>query len=152
MVVSYKVNFEGSLFVVNFVNKLVGKVKLKEIISNERSTSAFPGNRDINGFREPYISYKYSNTIRSEVVNYRQAIIEEERHPVTCNCSNYDNTFIDCQHNHVFTGNLNITRNIGLKNLLGKGLNFREPPPPNKTKSFQSIAPALDSYIHGKAT
>ena len=120
---------------------------MKDIIRSDMSTSVFPVNRDINGFREPCISYKYSNTIRSDVVNYRQAIVEEESHPATCNCSSYDNSFIDSHHSHVFTGNLAIVRNNSLRNLLSKGLNFREAQPPNKTKAFESIVSALDSYI-----
>ena len=138
--------------VVRFVNKLVEQVKLKDIMKSEASINAFPVNRNINGFREPCVSYKYSNTIRSKVINYKQAMDEEESHPATCNCTNYDNTFIDGHHKHVFTGNLAIVGNNALKKLLGKGLNFREPQPPNKTIAYESIVSALDSYIYNMST
>ena len=141
-----KVDDDKQYLVVKFVNKLIEGVKLKDIIRSYRAINAFPINRNINGFREPLISYKYSKTIRSDVLNYRQSIDEEAVHPATCNCSNYDRMFIDSHHNHVFTGNLTIVRNSGLTNLLGKGLGFREPQPPNKTKAFESIVSALDSY------
>ena len=152
MVTAKEANTSKQYLVIKFVNKLVERVKLKEIISCETPRSAFPFNVDVNGFQEPCISYKYSNTIRSEVVNYRQAIVDEETHPAACNCSSYDKAFIDNHHNHIFTGNLGITSNNSLKTLLGKGLNYRVHQPPNKAKAFESIVSALDSYIRGMAT
>ena len=107
---------------------------------------------NINGFREPQISYKYSKTIRPDVLNYRQAVDEEEMHPALCNCTSYDMKFIDGHHKHVFTCDLAIANNNSLKNLLRKGLNFREPQPPNKVKAYESIMSALDSYIHVMST
>ena len=109
---------------VKFVNKLIDQIKLKEIITSNRSINVLM-NHNINGFRVPSISYQYSNTIRSDVLNYKQTIVEEESYPETCNCTDYDNTFIDGLHKHVFTGNLAIAGNKTLKDLLSKGLNFR---------------------------
>ena len=51
----------------------------------------------------------------------------------TSNCTNYDNTFIDDHHKHVFTGNMAIAGNKTLKDLLSEGLNFREPQPPEES-------------------
>ena len=141
-------NTNKKYFVINFVNKLLEQIKLKEIFSSERITSMFPATRNTKDVREPCISYKYTNPIRSDVLNYRQALTEEEMHPSICNCNSYDNTFIDSHHSHVFTGNLAIVKNNSLRNLLRKGLNFREPQPPNKNKAFQSIISSLDSYIY----
>ena len=136
--------------VINFVNKLVDQIKLKDILSNASSTGTFP----VNDLRLsiPCISFNYSKTIRSDIVNYHQAIIDEETNPAVCHCSRYDNTYLDNHHKHVFTGNLSIIRNGPLNNLLKKGLNYREQQSPNKTKALQSIVSALDSYIQNTAT
>ena len=64
--------------VVKFVNKLIDQIKLKEIITSNISINVFPMNHNINGFRVPSISYQYSNTIRSNVLNYKQAIVGED--------------------------------------------------------------------------
>ena len=141
-------NTNKKYFVINFVNKLLEQIKLKEIFNSERINSMFPAIRNTKDFREPFISYKYTNPIRSDVLNYRQALTEEEMHPSICNCNSYDNTFIDSHHSHVFTGNLAIVKDNSLRNILRKGLNFREPQPPNKNKAFQSIISSLDSYIY----
>ena len=57
--------------VIKFVNKCLDLIKLKEIINSETSINAFPVNHN-NGFREP------CNTIRDDVVNYKQAIDDEK--------------------------------------------------------------------------
>ena len=148
-------NDEGKkqYLVIKFVNKSLDLIKLKEIINSETSINAFPVNHNINVFREPCISLQYSNTIRADVVNYKKAIDDEKYHPATCNCSKYENRYIDSHHQHVFTGDLANARNTTLKNLAGKGLSFREPPPPpNKTNAYNSIVSALDTYIHKMST
>ena len=143
-----EVNSNKQYLVINFVNRLVEQIKLKEIILSARLLQAFPVDRNINGFREPCISFQYSSTIRSKVVNYKQAIKEVVSCPALCNCSNYDNRFIDPHHKHVFTGDLAIVENNGLNSLLRKGLNYREQQPPNKTEAYNSIISAIDIYIH----
>ena len=95
-----------------------------------------------------YHVYHISTRTQYAPMNYKQAIVEEESYPATCNSTNYDNTFIDGHHKRVFTGNLAIAGNKTLKDLLSKGLNFRGPRPPHKKKAYESIISALDTYVH----
>ena len=46
-------------------------------------------------------------------------------HNAKCYCAEYEQ-FIDKNHGHVITGNLNIINNIHIRNIMKKGLNFRE--------------------------
>ena len=137
--------------IVEFSNKLVEQINLKQIMKSPQVIEAFPGDSITNSLREPSIAYKYTNTIRSKIVNYKQAIIDETEQPAICNCSNYPQ-YIDNHHKHVITGDLSIIENNTLRRLLNKGLNYREQQPPNKTKAYNSILSAIDSYIRTLTT
>ena len=69
-------------------------------------------------------SYSYGNTIRSKVINYSKTLIRDNHQPTTCSCST--STFTDPALGHVVTGNLSIVNNRKLRNLLSKGINYRE--------------------------
>ena len=45
------------------------------------------------------------------------------------------------------TGDLNIIENSKLRDLIGKGLNFRETQQPDKTKALHTYQGAIDEYI-----
>ena len=99
---------------------------------------------DDNTYKKPTISYKYSNTVKSKITNYRQAITKEDI-PTHCDCDRYDNQYK--VEEHVFTGNLDIIENKELRSLMKKGLNYREPPPADKDIVSKSLSDSLDSYI-----
>ena len=89
--------------------------------------------------------YKYSKTIRSNITNYRNISFSDST--PTCHCHLYHPRFIDSHHKHIITGDLSIIKNVALRNLLSKGLNFRDMTVPDKRKAFQMFQSALDIYI-----
>lgn len=127
----------------NFHGKIIDKINLQKYIYNKDVINLFPHVSDIN-IKTPSVSYKYSRTIRSIVTNYKQAIKNGQAPPV-CDCEQYDNNFKS--HGHIYTGNLSIIDNLQLRNLLSKGLNYREPPNTNKNTAIKNIKLSLDSYI-----
>ena len=129
--------------VVQFCNQLMNKINLNRIFNNQETQNLFP-TMDDNTFRTPTISFKYSNTIKSTVTNYRQTI-HNDNPPIHCDCHIYDNKFK--KDNHVFTGDLDIITNNELRSLLKKGLNHRETLPANKNSVTSSVKDALEAYI-----
>ena len=96
----------------------------------------------------PNVSYSYTNTIRSKIVNYKETFNNlDTLYNATCSCSNYDKQVIKDPYGHIFTGDLNIIHNVQLRSLLEKGLNYRDQQPPNKMKAYDSIRVGLESYV-----
>ena len=60
--------------------------------------------------------------------------------------------FRDSHHQHIVTGDLNVIGNIELRNLLKKGLNYRDQVPPNKYKTCRAVKDALEAYIKKKSS
>ena len=96
----------------------------------------------------PNVTYSYTNTIRSQIVNYKQTIEEIGNNTFTCRCDNYPDVFVNDTYGHVFTGNLDIIRNPNLKKLLNNGLNYRDQQPPCKVSALKCITSAVDKYIN----
>ena len=61
-----------NFLVINFTNKLVKNVNLKRILSNEDACASFP--HDSMKMKIPNVSYSYTNTIRSKIVNYKETM------------------------------------------------------------------------------
>ena len=64
-----------------------------------------------------------------------------------CHCKEYSHTCIDEHHPHVMTGDFNLIGNVNIRDLIAKGLDFRETYRPDKTKALQSFQGAIDRYI-----
>ena len=129
--------------VINFNNKLMNQINLNKIFKNKEVTNLFP-TVDDKTYNKPTISYKYSNTVKGKITNYRQTITEDDI-PTHCDCDRYDDKYkLD---EHVFTGNLDIIDNKELRSLMKKGLNYREPPPADKDIVNKSLSESLDAYI-----
>ena len=82
------------------------------------------------------------NTIRSKIVNYKNPDKDAE-----CHCSEYPQEYVDTNHNHIMTGDLNIITNEELRSLISKGLNYRENQRPDKLKTLQAYQGSIDEYI-----
>ena len=130
--------------VFEFVNKYMDTVNINKVIGNKKIMEHFPV-RDKN-LSNPGIAYKYSNTIRGKVTNYKK-VVQEGITPNTCDCHLIDPSFVDDHSGHVFTGNLEIVVNNELRMLLKRGLNYREVKAPDKNKVLQSLISGIDSYI-----
>ena len=134
----------NNYIMVYYANKLLDKVSIGKIIHSSQSRNLFPGNNEY--LLNTGVSFKYSNTIRSKVTNYKETVTNVDNN-VQCFCQNYQE-FVDGHHGHVITGDLSIIQNKELKELFGKGLNFRENQPPDNVKAFESIQSAIDSFIY----
>ena len=66
---------------------------------------------------------------------------------IPCACSSFDNKFCDPNHKHIITGDLNIIQNAKLRDLIGKGPNFREPQKVDFEAAQAIIIEGLDGFI-----
>ena len=136
----------SNFLVINFRNKLVENVNLRKILNDVDVSSSFP-HTNVN-MKMPSISYSYTKTNRSEIVNYKETVNNIDiQHNVKCPCSKYDNNIINNAHGHIFTGGLTIVKDIKLQQLLQKGLNYRDQQPPDGTKAYTSIQVGIDTYV-----
>ena len=135
-----------NFLVVNFSNKLIENVNLKSLLKDPVISSTFP--HSSNNMKMPNITYSYTTTIRSNIVNYRQTIQNlDNLDNITCACSQYGNKYVNNAYGHIFTSDLDIIENNQLRALLQKGLNYRDQQLPDRTKAFLSIESGVDSYI-----
>ena len=135
-----------AFMVVKHINKLVDMVNLPRLINDANLKRLFPGS-SADYYASPGVAFSYTKSIRSSIVNYSQTIKDEDYANFVCNCHNYPDKFIDSNHGHVFTGDVNIINNREISSLLNCGLDFHEQQPPNKDKALGAIKSAINSYI-----
>ena len=88
-------------------------------------------------FKEPFtLTHTYENTIRPKILNY-QSLTKDLIDPTTISCDCKNHPLCDQVYQHVITGNLNIVESNKLRNLMAKGLNYREPVSVNKARALQ---------------
>ena len=97
---SNNVNF----LIINFSNRLIENVNFKSILKDPDVASLFP--HTSKNMIIPNISYSYTKTISSDIVNYRQTIQNLDSVDITCSCNQYDNKYINSSYGHILTGNL----------------------------------------------
>ena len=134
-----------SYITIKHVNKMVEKVQLNRIFRDTHIASLFPVKSEFHS--KPTVSYSYSNSVRAAIVNYRQAISDPDHENVICNCNSYPDKYIDVNHGHIYTGDMDLVSNDKLRSLLYRGLGYHEQQSPNKEDAFISINKGLDSYI-----
>jgi len=142
--VSTKINKYNRFITVFYTNKLLDHINIAKLLRSPESFASFPANTDI--LKNTGISYKYSPTIRNKITNYKDTVSSLNDESI-CFCYLYPQ-FVDTYHGHVLTGDINIMENDNLKNILRKGLNFREVPGCNTIKTYASIHSALDVFIN----
>lgn len=133
-------------FIVNYANRLMEQVYINNIIHRNSSYALFPVNKEY--LQRTGVSYKYSNTIRSKVTNYKKTVLNGMTDNVQCACNDHQE-FIDQHHGHIITGNLQLIQNTEVRNLLKKGLNYREMIPTKLVynKAYNGIVSATDKFI-----
>ena len=141
----------NNFMVVKFSNKLVENVNLKRILDIKEIKKNFPIQNE--KIKSPNITYSYTKTIRSNIVNYKDTILNyTDNSDIQCCCKNYPQNFTDTHHKHIYTGDLDIVSNVKLKSLLEKGLNYRDQQSPSKDLALDTIQSAIDNYIHKIST
>ena len=133
-----------------YENPAIGFINLQKILKDE----------DVNSIIRPYVDkqemvvYSYTKSIRGKVFNYNRMLEnidvddwDSQEHICNCNDEIYSK-FVDKDHGHVITGNLDIIKDKKLRNLFKKGPNFRERNSINFERAKSAIAKGLDSYIN----
>ena len=110
--------------VVNYANKLVDKANLSRILSTKNIQSLFPVKSEY--YSIPSVTFSYTKTIRSSIVNYAETISDPNADSFVCNCSKYPSKFKDGHHGHIFTGDTNIVDHKELRSLFNKGLGYHD--------------------------
>lgn len=99
----------NNFLIIDFCNPFVDNINLNKIIKDKEVMTMFPQVDDNDKhLLTPTITYRYSQTIRSKITNYKRAIMQDDI-PTQCDCSKYDNQFKSSSH--VFTGKLEIIKN-----------------------------------------
>ena len=91
-------------------------------------------------------SFRYTKPIRNKILNYTSMSCDTENPPPNscdCDCS----SFKDPSIGHIVTGDLSIIENRKLRNLVSKGLTFRECYKFKKKDVLSNIEKDLDTHI-----
>ena len=142
----YKDKKQKPFLIVNHVNKLVEKVNINGILNSDNTKMLFPVNLEY--YAVPRLSFRYSKSIRSKIVNYHDVITDANHDNIVCKCDNYDVRYKDHSHGHIVTGDMGIIKNNNLRDLLNRGLGYHDQQVPDKVKAKEAFISGLDSYIH----
>ena len=76
------------------------------------------------------MSYEYTSTVASKLLNFAPTlsnfnVSEYLSNPQTCQCK--ESKFCHEPHDHVITGDLRVTENAKMRELVAKGPKYREP-------------------------
>ena len=134
---------------IKFDNKALDFINLQQILHNKDVIKSLP-----LGLRKdsPMVVYDLTNTIRSKIFNYKSFIQSfnidaflADNTILPCDCHN--SPFVNYDHNHVITGNLEIVSNPLLRNMLSKGPKYREPVRFSCRKARIEIINGIDNCI-----
>ena len=97
----------------------------------------------------PSISYSYTRLVASKIFNYKASLQQKDfdglsQNPTPCSCC--DSEFLCALCGHIVTGDLSIARNQQLKDVLHKGLKYREPVWFSWHQNFNIIMDACEEY------
>lgn len=111
---------KSNFIVFEYVNRYLEEVNLSSICNDKEVKSVYPlgSNVDLT------VSYRYTDTIRNKILNYGTSLLKDCQVPESCEC--HASQFVDSALGHVVTGDLSIIPNKALRNLLCKGIKFRE--------------------------
>ena len=102
-------------------------INSSNILHDERTCEKVP--QYFQNRSPPVISYKHCNTVTAKVLNFNAIVrnIDTDdfiKSPPSCDCAS--SPFRYAPHGHVITGDFGISPNEDLKQILLKGLNYRE--------------------------
>ena len=75
--------------------------------------SHFPVKSDY--YSSPSVSFSYSKTIRSAIVNYKETLVDPDLGNIICHYDQYPMEYVNAHHGHIVTSNVNIVLNRDLR-------------------------------------
>ena len=132
---------KSDFIVFTYTNRYLEDINFNQICNLYSVRSLYPLGTNV----EFAVSYRYTRTIRSRILNYGTTLLKDTIKPTSCDCR--DSPYIDNQLGHVVTGDLGIIQNRGLRNLLCKGINFRECYKYTTDDVMKSVCEDLDTHI-----
>ena len=100
----------------------------------------------------PTVVYQLTDTIRSKLFNYKKFVQSldvdaflQDNTILPCECDH--SQFLNKDHGHIISGDLNIITDERLRALLTKGPKYREPLPFSCVKAKESILVGINSCI-----
>ena len=132
----------------NFIDKGLDYINLSGILKSKMVKDKIPVY--FQNIEPPVIGFRFNRSIAGLLFNYKKCLQTEnvERADIDnmqCNCSK--SPFIDQDHNHVISGNLDIIENTELRNIVRKGPKYRLPRKIDWKKNVNNISNFLDTYI-----
>ena len=131
----------------DFINKGIDAVNLPSILRSKSVTETVP-----TYFKEkepPIISYTYTKTIASKIFNFSSILSDLHYHqfhnsPSQCECNTSRHLYQP--YDHVITDDLFIFPNCKLRDLIAKGLKYREPCKVDWDKNLSLLCETVDQY------
>ena len=132
-----------------FNNKALDFINLQRILKDKEVVDALPVSLRCD---LPTVVYQLTNTIRSKLFNYKEFVQSididaflADQSSLPCDCD--QSSFLNHDHGHIVTGDLNIITDLNLRNLISKGPKYREPLPFSCVKAKSEILAGLDNCI-----
>ena len=114
---------------VKFHNKAIDFINIQRILRNQDVKDMLPSELKED---TPMVVYELVDTIHSKLFNYKKFVQSidvdsflADNSIFPCECK--DSPFINVDHKHIITGNLDIVTNSKLRDLISKGPKYREP-------------------------
>ena len=132
---------------VKFANKGIDALNVSNILNQKSVQNKIPPYFQYK--ESPCISYSYIRSVASKIFNYKASLQQLDFQGLSqdlppCNCS--DSQFLYAPCGHIVTGDLNIVRNVKLRDLLSKGPKYREPVSYSWHQNFSIIMDACEEY------
>ena len=134
---------------ITFNNKAVDFINLQKILHDKDVANCLP--RDLRK-DTPMVVYELTDTIHSKLFNHKKFVQSldvdsflTDNSILPCVCGGY--SFLNQDHSHIITGNLEIVTDIKLRNLISKGPNYREPVQFSCENAKEEILKGLDKCI-----
>ena len=140
---------EGVLWKVDFTHKIMEDLNIRAVYNKRELLGLLPTElRKKDSFR---LIFRYGRSIASKILNYNQVLKDlqdisyEEIEGMNCHCDG--SVWVDTNHGHIMTGNLDIIEDEALRDLCRHGTKFREVPLLNSGKIKEEMKVSVDNLI-----
>ena len=134
---------------IKFNNKAVDFINLQKIFRHKEVRNALPSHLIQDS---PTVVYQLSDTIRSKLFNYKEFVQTLDvdsfiANPGILPCDCDQSPFVNHDHGHIISGDLNIVSDQKLRSLIAKGPKYREPQPFSCHQAKSDIIKGIDDCI-----